>query len=108
MILSLAKKYNATPTQVILSWHIARETPIVVKSVDKERQKENFAVCAMFSWIGLDDAELFLVGDKSGLGGCDESFMLGPRPADLCSNRGEWMECVWMECRATWVVDYMT
>jgi diketogulonate reductase-like aldo/keto reductase len=45
VIRELAKKYTVSPTQVILSWHLAREIPIVAKSADKERQKENFAVC---------------------------------------------------------------
>lgn len=47
VILELAKKYKATSTQIILSWHLAREVPIVAKSADKERQKENFAVITL-------------------------------------------------------------
>ncbi|RDB23876.1 Glycerol 2-dehydrogenase (NADP(+)) [Hypsizygus marmoreus] len=44
LILSLATKYNATPTQVILAWHIARGVVVVPKSEREERQKENITL----------------------------------------------------------------
>ncbi|KXN85234.1 Alcohol dehydrogenase [NADP(+)] [Leucoagaricus sp. SymC.cos] len=43
-IVELAKKYNTTPNQVILAWHLSRNTTVVPKSVDAERQKENITL----------------------------------------------------------------
>ncbi|KAF8913292.1 reductase AKOR2 [Mucidula mucida] len=40
-IVGLAAKYNVTPTQLILGWHLARGVPIITKSSNVERQKEN-------------------------------------------------------------------
>ncbi|KAF9016047.1 reductase AKOR2 [Hymenopellis radicata] len=40
-ILELAAKYNLTPTQIILGWHLARGVPIIPGSKNAERQKEN-------------------------------------------------------------------
>ncbi|KAF9479512.1 Aldo/keto reductase [Pholiota conissans] len=44
LIVSIAKKYNVTPNQVILAWHISRGTIIVPKSENSERQKENITI----------------------------------------------------------------
>ncbi len=44
VIIELAEKYNATPTQVILAWHLARGVVAVPKSADEGRQKENRTV----------------------------------------------------------------
>ncbi|KAK0456879.1 NADP-dependent oxidoreductase domain-containing protein [Armillaria borealis] len=41
VIIDLAEKYSATPTQVILAWHLARGVVAVPKSADEGRQKEN-------------------------------------------------------------------
>ncbi|PBK70337.1 Aldo/keto reductase [Armillaria solidipes] len=41
VIIELAEKYSATPTQVILAWHLARGVVAVPKSADEGRQKEN-------------------------------------------------------------------
>ncbi|KAE9403765.1 reductase AKOR2 [Gymnopus androsaceus JB14] len=41
VIVEIAQKHNATPNQVILAWHLAREIVIVPKSASEERQKEN-------------------------------------------------------------------
>jgi len=41
VIVQIAQKHNATPNQIILAWHLARETVIVPKSSNEERQKEN-------------------------------------------------------------------
>jgi len=43
-IIALASKYNVTPTQIVLSWHIGRGTGIVTKSENVGRQKENLEV----------------------------------------------------------------
>lgn len=44
IIVALAKKYNVTPTQVVLSWHIGRGTGLVAKSENASRQEENLKV----------------------------------------------------------------
>jgi glycerol 2-dehydrogenase (NADP+) len=43
-IIALARKYNVTPTQVVLSWHIRRGTGFVTKSENAGRQQENLKV----------------------------------------------------------------
>ncbi|KAF8989691.1 NADP-dependent oxidoreductase domain-containing protein [Cyathus striatus] len=47
----LAKKYAVTPNQVILGWHIARDTVIISKSENDQRQKENI----MLPKLNADD-----------------------------------------------------
>lgn len=44
LIVSLAEKYKATPTQIIFAWHLSRNTIIVPKSENSERQKENITI----------------------------------------------------------------
>ena len=46
LIVSLAEKYKATPTQIIFAWHLSRNTIIVPKSENSQRQKENITVRA--------------------------------------------------------------
>ncbi|KAK0216102.1 reductase AKOR2 [Armillaria fumosa] len=41
VIIELSEKYNATPTQVVLAWHLARGVVAVPKSANESRQKEN-------------------------------------------------------------------
>ncbi|KAF8906612.1 reductase AKOR2 [Mucidula mucida] len=41
VIVEIAKKYNATPTQIILSGHLARGVAVLPKSAHEGRQKEN-------------------------------------------------------------------
>ncbi|PPR02304.1 hypothetical protein CVT24_011642 [Panaeolus cyanescens] len=40
----IAKKYGVTPNQVTLSWHLSRDTIVIPKSEDNERQKENINI----------------------------------------------------------------
>ncbi|KAI0638018.1 Aldo/keto reductase [Trametes polyzona] len=40
-ITELAEKYNATPGQIVLSWHVARGVAVVPKSSNVQRQKDN-------------------------------------------------------------------
>ncbi|KAF9024179.1 Aldo/keto reductase [Hymenopellis radicata] len=40
-VVELAAKYNVTPTQLVLGWHLARGVPFITKSTNVERQKEN-------------------------------------------------------------------
>jgi len=42
VIVALAEKYQATPTQIILAWHLSRNVVIIPKSVNPEHQAENF------------------------------------------------------------------
>jgi glycerol 2-dehydrogenase (NADP+) len=44
LIVSLAEKYGVTPNQVTLAWHLSRNTIIVPKSENDERQRENITV----------------------------------------------------------------
>ncbi|KAF5353403.1 hypothetical protein D9756_008003 [Leucocoprinus leucothites] len=46
-IVEIAKKYNVTPNQVTLAWHISRNTIIVPKSENAERQKENITLVSL-------------------------------------------------------------
>lgn len=50
----LADKYNKTPAQIALRWHIDRGTMIIPKSVHKERLKENIDIFD----IELDESDL--------------------------------------------------
>ena len=43
-IVSLAKKYDVQPTQIILAWHLKRGVVTVPKSSSVQHQKENLAV----------------------------------------------------------------
>jgi len=40
-IVELAKRYNTSPAQIVLSWHVARGGIAVPKSTDVQRQKDN-------------------------------------------------------------------
>lgn len=42
VIVELAAKYDVTPTQIILAWHLSRNVVVIPKSTNEERQKENF------------------------------------------------------------------
>lgn len=44
IILNLAKKYNRTPAQVVLRWHLDQGISAIPKSVHAERIRENFNV----------------------------------------------------------------
>lgn len=50
----LADKYNKTPAQIVLRWHIDRGTMIIPKSVHKERLQENIDIFD----FELDEADL--------------------------------------------------
>ncbi|KIK54662.1 hypothetical protein GYMLUDRAFT_48582 [Collybiopsis luxurians FD-317 M1] len=43
----IAQKLKATPNQVILAWHLAKETLIVPKSLNADRQQENLNLPAL-------------------------------------------------------------
>ena len=44
LIKELAAKYKVSSTQIIFAWHLSRNTIIVPKSENSERQKENIRV----------------------------------------------------------------
>jgi len=46
-IVSLAAKYGVSPTQIVLSWHVARGTIVIPKSANIERQKENLQLITL-------------------------------------------------------------
>lgn len=42
IILNLASKYNKTPAQIVLNWHLQREVCVIPRSSNLKRQEENF------------------------------------------------------------------
>jgi len=42
VILNLAKKYDRTPAQIVLNWHLQREVCVIFRSSNLLRQEENF------------------------------------------------------------------
>ncbi|KAG1744635.1 reductase AKOR2 [Suillus paluster] len=54
-VAEIAGHYGATPTQVILSWHVSRGVVVVPKSADPARQKEN---CQIFN---LSEADVQII-----------------------------------------------
>lgn len=73
----LADKYNKTPAQIALRWHIDRGTMIIPKSVHKERLKENIDIFD----IELDEADL------NSLSSLDKKKRFSGDPLDQ-----EWLE----------------
>lgn len=73
----LADKYNKTPAQIALRWHIDRGTMIIPKSVHKERLKENIDIFD----IELDEADL------NSLASLDKKKRFSGDPLDQ-----EWLE----------------
>lgn len=73
----LADKYNKTPAQIALRWHIDRGTMIIPKSVHKERLKQNIDIFD----IELDESDL------SSLASLDKKKRFSGDPLDQ-----EWLE----------------
>lgn len=73
----LADKYNKTPAQIALRWHIDRGTMIIPKSVHKERLKENIDILD----IELDESDL------NSLASLDKKKRFSGDPLDQ-----EWLE----------------
>ena len=44
IIVELAKKYSATPGQILLSWGVQRGTSVIPKSENEDRLQNNFTV----------------------------------------------------------------
>jgi len=51
---SIAKKHDATPAQVLFMWAIKRGTPVIPKSTNEKRIKENLACLS----VNLDDEDM--------------------------------------------------
>lgn len=60
-ITTLAQKYNVSPAQVVLAWHIARGVSVACKSANPERQKQNIDVRDVFLYSGCARADTLLL-----------------------------------------------
>ena len=47
ILVSLAAKYNVTPVQIILSWHVQRGIVAITQSSNKDHQKENLELVTL-------------------------------------------------------------
>ncbi|MCZ2404592.1 aldo/keto reductase [Paenarthrobacter sp. Z7-10] len=47
VLAALAQKYDATPAQIVLSWHLGSGNIVIPKSADSERMRQNFAAAAL-------------------------------------------------------------
>lgn len=57
ILLSIAKKYNKSITQIILNWLVKRNIVVIPKSVRKERMEENFNIFD----FELDESDIKLI-----------------------------------------------
>ncbi|EON97060.1 putative d-galacturonic acid reductase protein [Phaeoacremonium minimum UCRPA7] len=58
-VTKISQKHNTKPTTVLLSYHVARGSTVLAKSVTPERIKENFEI------VKLDDEDMKLLNDYS-------------------------------------------
>ncbi|WP_311775111.1 aldo/keto reductase [Alkalihalobacillus sp. TS-13] len=73
MIGELAKKYDKTPAQVIIRWHLQNDTIIIPKSVTPSRIEENFDV---FDFeLNLEEIEK--------INSLDRNERKGPKPSEM-------------------------
>lgn len=72
-IQSLAKKYNKSPAQIILRWHLQEDSIVIPKSVTPERIRENFDV---FDFT-LSDEDMNLIASL------DRNQCRGPIPKEM-------------------------
>lgn len=56
-IVSIARKHNASPGQVLINWHTQRGTGVIPKSTSREHIKENF----LASNIQLDEEDMKVI-----------------------------------------------
>jgi 2,5-diketo-D-gluconate reductase A len=70
-VLSLASKYDATPAQVVLAWHLGSGNIVIPKSAHSERIRENLAAAA----IQLTDDELAAISNL------EAGYRIGADPA---------------------------
>ena len=69
-ITALAEKYGRTPAQIVLRWHLQRDTVVIPKSATPSRIRENLSVFD----FSLDDADLALLSNL------DRGHRVGPDP----------------------------
>ncbi len=70
-LIKMAQKYNKTAAQLILRWHLERDTIIIPKSVTPSRIKENFDV---FDFeLEKEDMEQIALYDSNGRTGANSS-----------------------------------
>lgn len=74
-ILQIAERYRATAAQVVLAWHLAKDHIAIPKSVNEDRQRENFAAAQ----LELDEAAI------AAIDGLDrgESGRIGKHPDEF-------------------------
>lgn len=70
-VVSLASKYDATPAQVVLAWHLGSGNIVIPKSAHSERIRENLAATA----IQLTDDELAAISKL------EAGYRIGADPA---------------------------
>lgn len=70
VITGLAEKYGQTAAQIVLRWHLQRDTVVIPKSVTPSRIAENFDV---FGFELADD-------DMAAIGDLDRDGRIGPHP----------------------------
>ncbi|KAI0999277.1 D-galacturonate reductase [Podosphaera aphanis] len=68
-VVELAKKKGVTPAAILLSYHVARGSSVLAKSVTKERIKEN-----LDSIVDLDSEDMTLLNEYSSQLGKDGKF----------------------------------
>lgn len=57
VLMKIGEKYNKTPAQVIIRWHLQHDFIVIPKSTNKERQRQNMTVFD----FQLDDADMTLL-----------------------------------------------
>jgi len=66
IILNLAEKYDKTPAQIVLNWHLQREVCVIPRSSNLERQEENLK---SYQFVMLDE-EYKMISDLN----CNKRF----------------------------------
>ncbi|KZV64310.1 Aldo/keto reductase [Peniophora sp. CONT] len=57
LVVKLAEKYSATPSQIVLSWGVQRGTSVIPKSENEERLRQNISL------VLLDDADIKAINE---------------------------------------------
>ncbi|WP_163654470.1 aldo/keto reductase [Listeria sp. PSOL-1] len=73
VIMNIAKRHGASVDQVILQWHLNRETIVILKSIAASRIREN----ANLTYFQLDETDMQKINQL------DKRQLVGPDPDDL-------------------------